>query len=987
MKILPSLGTYQRCIWLAIFHDMIEESVEVYMDGFSVFRNSFDTCLNNLDKMLQRCKDAHFVLNWEKCHFMVKEGIVLGHKVSSAGLEVDKAKIDVISKLPPPTNLKEFDIEVKDRKGTKNVAADHLSRIENDETSDDSEVDDNFPGETLMKINTRDEPCGQVENTNRALKRILEKTVKDNPAIWSRKLDDALWTFCTAYKTPTVTTPYKLIYGKNRHLPFEIEHRAYWALKNCNPDLIAARKVKLHIRTLLKDVLVVSSFKFSMLSISKLTEDSSMKEGLYHLVNIAHDKIDSVFSKFVQDSMQKFSLSTLGNLKFNNKVPRDSYGLWHHILGHFTKLPYSLSDSHSTCIFELVHIDIWGPYKVPTNRKFRYFLTIVDDCSRETSKIVRSDNDLEFVKGRCGPYLEIQGIVHQTSCVDRPQQNGRAERKHRHILDTARALTFHSKLPLKFWGDCITTTTYLINRIPSSVIGNKTPYEILIGKNPNYDNLRVFGCLVVVSNPSRTADKFDLKGVPCVFLGYPANHKGYKFYNLTTHTIFVSRDTVFNETVFPYASDSLQEFIKPLPTTFPCQFHSENVYDDFFDFITALLDQKDPVNFKEAVLDPEWYAAMDLELKALDDSEEVYIRPPLGYTGKGKKVTASNTLDSNLVCKLKKSLYGLKQAPRQWFVKLSSALVEFGYTQSKTDYSLFVKKEGSSFIVVLVYVDDLLITGNDQTQISKLKAKLSLVFHMKDLGELNYFLGLEVCRSSQEIFITQHMYTRELLKEGGVLNNKPYKLPMDPNLNLQADVGTPLPDPKVYRRVIGKLIYLTITRPDICYTVQLFSQFMQSPTFVHMQAVKHVLRYLLNSPGQGILLAKDSAVQLEAYSEYTAMDLTCCEVTWLVSLLKELGIKNLEHVDLYCDNQAALYIAANLVFHERTKHIKVDCHYVRDQLKAGKIKPSYVHTKSKLTDVFTKIVYVDQHTKLLSKLGVSEAINSQLEGECTKEKG
>ncbi|GJV09211.1 reverse transcriptase domain-containing protein [Tanacetum coccineum] len=95
----------QMCM-LAIFHDIIEESVEVFMDDFSVFRNSFDTCLNNLDKMLQHCKDAHLVLNWEKCHFMVKERIVLGHKVSSAGLEVDKAKINVISKLPPPTNIK-----------------------------------------------------------------------------------------------------------------------------------------------------------------------------------------------------------------------------------------------------------------------------------------------------------------------------------------------------------------------------------------------------------------------------------------------------------------------------------------------------------------------------------------------------------------------------------------------------------------------------------------------------------------------------------------------------------------------------------------------------------------------------------------------------------------------------------------------------------------------------------------------------------------
>ena len=141
-------------------------------------------------------------------------------------------------------------------------------------------------------------------------------------------------------------------------------------------------------------------------------------------------------------------------------------------MAKFTKLPYTKSDSHSSSVFELIHIDIWGPYKVPTHGKFRYFLTVVEDCSRTTwlylleqksvsfqalksflkmvytqygkqVKIVRSDNALEFVKGQCGPYLLSHGIIHQASCVDRPQQNGRVERKHMYVLDTARALRFH----------------------------------------------------------------------------------------------------------------------------------------------------------------------------------------------------------------------------------------------------------------------------------------------------------------------------------------------------------------------------------------------------------------------------------------------------------------------------------------------------------------------------------------------------------------
>ncbi|GJT56541.1 hypothetical protein Tco_0991595 [Tanacetum coccineum] len=164
-----------------------------------------------------------------------QKGIVLGHKVSIVGLEVDKAKIDVISKLSPPTNIKvlqEFDIEIKDRKGTENVAADHLSRVENDETSDNSKVDDNFPGETLMEINTKDEPWF-ADFANYLVENLMTSGAFRKCAI----------------KTTTRYPPYKLIYGKNCHLPFEIEHRLYWVLKSCNPYLIATgekRMFQLH---------------------------------------------------------------------------------------------------------------------------------------------------------------------------------------------------------------------------------------------------------------------------------------------------------------------------------------------------------------------------------------------------------------------------------------------------------------------------------------------------------------------------------------------------------------------------------------------------------------------------------------------------------------------------------------------------------------------------------------------------------------------
>ncbi|VVA41526.1 PREDICTED: Retrovirus-related Pol poly from transposon, partial [Prunus dulcis] len=222
-----------------------------------------------------------------------------------------------------------------------------------------------------------------------------------------------------------------------------------------------------------------------------------------------------------------------------------------------------------------------------------------------------------------------------------------------------------------------------------------------------------------------------------------------------------------------------------------------------------------------------------------DLHEEIYMSPPPGLQRQGE----------NLVCRLNKSLYGLKQASRQWFAKFSTAIQTAEYVQSKADYSLFTCRNGKSFTALLIYVDDILITSNDLKAISTLKKFLHSRFRIKDLGDLKYFLGIEVSRSKRGISISQRKYTLEFLKDGGILGAKPVNFPMEKNIKL-SDTGELVRDPSQYRRLVGRLIYLTITRSDITYSVHVLSRFMHTPRRPHMEAALHVLLYLKGAPGQ-----------------------------------------------------------------------------------------------------------------------------------------
>ncbi|XP_014492169.1 uncharacterized protein LOC106754637 [Vigna radiata var. radiata] len=237
--------------------------------------------------------------------------------------------------------------------------------------------------------------------------------------------------------------------------------------------------------------------------------------------------------------------------------------------------------------------------------------------------------------------------------------------------------------------------------------------------------------------------------------------------------------------------------------------------------------------------------------------EEVYMTLPPGIS----------PAFPNQVCKLQKSLYGLKQANRQWFAKLSSFLLHHGYQQSESDHSLFLKISEFSTTALLVYVDDIVLAGNNLEEIETITCLLDHAFKIKNLGNLRYFLGLEVARNNTGIHLSQRKYTLDILTDCSMLASRPVATPMDYTARLSTFSGTLLPDPSSYRRLLGRLIYLTTTRPDISYVVHHLSQFMSAPTSAHSQATFRILRYLKQAPGFGLFFSAQSSLQLKAFSD------------------------------------------------------------------------------------------------------------------------
>ncbi|KAK4382085.1 Retrovirus-related Pol polyprotein from transposon RE1 [Sesamum angolense] len=302
--------------------------------------------------------------------------------------------------------------------------------------------------------------------------------------------------------------------------------------------------------------------------------------------------------------------------------------------------------------------------------------------------------------------------------------------------------------------------------------------------------------------------------------------------------------------------------------------------------------------------------------------EDLYMLPPEGYS-----------VEPGMVCKLERSLYGLKQASRQWNVEFTTKLQEFGFMQSSHDYCLFVKTTDSGLLALLVYVDDILLTGSSLEEIQAVKCYLHDLFTIKDIGEARYFLGLEIARNSKGSYVAQTKYILDIVKDTGLLEAKAASTPLPQGLKLTSDCGALLQNPDSYRCLVGRLLYLSFTRPDISHSVQQLSQFLNHPCELHMSAALHVVKYLKGCPSKGLFLPALNSFTLTAYSdadwascpdsrrsltgfciflgttlvswktkkqttvsrstaeaEYRSMAAAVCEIRWISFLLHDFGI-------------------------------------------------------------------------------------------------
>ncbi|GJU98562.1 ribonuclease H-like domain-containing protein [Tanacetum coccineum] len=575
--------------------------------------------------------------------------------------------------------------------------------------------------------------------------------------------------------------------------------------------------------------------------------------------------------------------------------------------------PFPLSEHKYDSLGDLIHLDLWGPYKLTTRDGSRYFLTVVDDYSRAVwvyllkTKDEVFDHLVSFIKLIATQFSKAVKVISHASSPndDGGEPSGSNIGSDSDSDDTAKEQSSDNDQESMYGLDKFVNHTWLsaencgfvanVNKI----FEPKSYEEAALNKNW----VQAMNEEMQALYENNTWDLVDL----------PRNRKAigskwvYKTKLKSTSEIDRYKDRLVAKGFNQKEGIDYEETFCPVVKmgTVRC--------------LISLVVQNGWCLFQLDVNNAFLYGNLD---------EDVYMLPPPGFFDKNE----------TKVCKLKISLYGLKQALKQWNNRLTEALIETGFQQSRHDHSLYTKESGGSFIALLVYVDDIVLTGNNINEINNVKKILSSKFKIKDPGELKYFLGIE----HVNLFLPP-------LPENIILAHK------------EKEGDKFLKNVTNYQRLVGKLIYLTLTRPYVSYSVHCLSQHMQS----HMDLGLRVLRYLKGAPGSGIVFEKAEHISLKVYAdsdwakflvtrrsvlgycviyngclvswknkkqatlskssaeaEYRSM--ATCELMWIVNILKDLKVTNLLPAKLFYDNSAAIHIAANPVMHEKTNHFDLE---------------------------------------------------------------
>ncbi|KAK1431533.1 hypothetical protein QVD17_07993 [Tagetes erecta] len=387
--------------------------------------------------------------------------------------------------------------------------------------------------------------------------------------------------------------------------------------------------------------------------------------------------------------------------------------------------------------------------------------------------------------------------------------------------------------------------------------------------------------------------------------------------------------------------------------------------------------------------------------------EDIYVAQPEGFVVAGK---------SDMVYKLHKALYGLKQAPRAWNSKIDSYFLNNGYVRSLNEPSLYVKRnDGGNVIYVCLYVDDIICTSSSLNLIKEFKNGMKQAFEMTDVGKLKFFLGLEVQQTAEGIFLSQEKYATALVAKFGVKNCKTEVTPMNYNEKLQLEDGADRSNEEQFRSLIGGLLYLTHSRPDLAYSVSLISRFMQAPSKIHMGAARRILKYVAGTTKLGIWYKRSQGVKLVGFSdsdwassvddrkslsayvftlgagvvswrskkqttvalssteaEYIAATGATCQALWLRRVLKDLGYTQEEPTIIYCDNKSTINLAKNPITDGRTRHIDIKYHFIREMIGKEEVILHFCNTHNQIADVMTKSLAREKFVYFRHKLGVKK---------------